>query len=48
MAGKRKKQQCEQFSTRLALVKVQTEQTKGRDRTVLQEKTKYWQEVKSE
>ncbi len=48
MTGKRKKQQCKQFSTRLALVKVQTEQMRGRDRTMLQKKTKYWQEVNSE
>ena len=48
MLGNRKRQQRKQFSMALALGKVQTEQMKGRDKTMLQKKTKYRQEVKSE
>ena len=48
MAGKRKRLQRKQISTWLALGKVQTEQMKGRDKTMLQKKTEYWQEVNSE
>ena len=48
MVGKRKKQQHKQFGTVLVSDKVQTEQMKGRDKTMLQKKTEYWQEVKSE
>ena len=48
MAGKRKRLQRKQLITVFALGKVQTEQMKGRDKTMLQEKTEYWQEVDSE
>ena len=48
MTGKRKRQQRKQFGTKLVLGKVQTEQMKGRDKTMLQKKTEYWQEVNSE
>lgn len=48
MIGKRKRLQRKQFGTVLALGKVQTEQAKGRDKTMLQKKNGYWQEVKSE
>ena len=48
MIAKRKRLQRKQLGTVLALGKVQTEQAKGRDRTMLQEKTKYWREVNSE
>ncbi len=48
MTGKRKRLQCKQLRTRLALGKLQTEQMKGRDKTMLQKKTEYWQEVDSE
>lgn len=48
MLGKRKRRRCKQLSTGLVLGKVQTEQLKGRDKTMLQKKTEYWQEVKSE
>ena len=48
MIGKRQRQQHKQFSTRLALGKLQTEQMKGRDKTMLQKKTEYQQEVNSE
>ena len=48
MLGKRKRLQRKQLSTRLMLGKVETEQTKGRDKTMLQKKTEYRQEVKSE
>ena len=48
MVGKRIKRQRKQLSMVLALDRTKTEQKKGRDRTMLQEKTKYWQEVISE
>ncbi|MBQ8000997.1 MAG: hypothetical protein IJ298_07365 [Ruminococcus sp.] len=48
MTSERKWQQCKQFSARLALEMVKTEQKKGRDKTMLQEKTEYWQEVNNE
>ena len=44
MLGKRKKQR-KHFITVFALSKVQTEQMKGRDKTMLQKKTEYRQEV---
>ena len=48
MTGKRKRQQRKQFSKGLVASKVQTEQMKGRDKTMLQKKTEYWREVKIE
>ena len=48
MLGKRKRQQRKQFNVGFALSKVQTEQMKGRDKTMLQNKTENWQEGKSE
>ncbi len=48
MTGKRKMQKHKRFSMDLVSSKVQTEQMKGRDKTMLQKKTKYRQEVKSE
>ena len=48
MTGNGKMLQRKQFSTRLVLGKVQTEQTKGCDKTMLQKKTEYQQEVNSE
>lgn len=48
MEGKRIRQQRKHFNVGFALSKVQTEQMKGRDKTMLQKKTKYRQEVKSE
>ena len=48
MEGKRKRLQCKHFSKGLVLDKVQTEQMKGRDKTMLEKKTEYWQEVNSE
>lgn len=48
MAGKRKRQQRKQFSMGLVLGKLQTEQMKGRDKTMLQKKIEYRQEVRSE
>lgn len=47
MAGKRIRQR-KQFSKALALGKVQTGQTKGRDKAMLHKKSEYWQEVNSE
>ena len=47
MVGKRKKQ-CKHFKTVFALGKLKTEQMKGRDKTMLQKKTEYWQEANSE
>ena len=47
MTGKRKRLQHKQLSKRLALDKVQTEHMKGRDKTMLQKKTEYQQEVNS-
>ena len=48
MVGKMKRQQRKQLGTVFALGKVQTEQMKGRDKTMLHKKTEYWQEVKGE
>lgn len=48
MVDKRKRQQHKQFRTVLALSRAKAEQTKGRDKTMLQKKIEYWQEVKSE
>ena len=48
MTGNRKRQQRNQLCMVFAFGKVQTEQMKGRDKTMLQKKTEYWQEVKSE
>jgi len=48
MAGKRKRLQRKQLDILFALGKVQTEQMKGRDKTMSQKKTEYRQEVKSE
>lgn len=48
MVGKRKRQQRKKFSKVFALSKVQTEQTKGRDITMLQKKIEYRQEVNGE
>ena len=48
MKVKRKRQQRKQLRMVFALGKVKTEQMKGRDKTMLQTKTEYWQEVKSE
>ena len=48
MEGKRKRSQRKHFSKGLALNQVQTERMKGRDKTMLQKKTEYWQEVNSE
>lgn len=48
MSGNRNMLQRKQFSTVFALSKVQTEQMKGRDKTMLQKKTEYQQEVNSE
>ena len=47
MVGKRKRQQRKQLSMVLALGGAKTEQVKGRDKTMLQKKTEYWQEVNS-
>ena len=47
MSGNGKMLQRKQFSTMFALGKVQTEQMKGRDKTMLQKKAEYWQEVNS-
>lgn len=48
MVGKRQWQQRKQFSTVFVLERAKTEQLKGRDKTMLQKKTEYQQEVKSE
>ncbi|MBQ3202650.1 MAG: hypothetical protein IJB36_03305 [Clostridia bacterium] len=48
MLGKRKRQQRKHFNIVFALEKAKTEQMKGRDKTMLQKKTEYRQEVKSE
>ena len=48
MKVKRKRQPRKHLKTVFALGKVQTEQLKGRDKTMLQKKAKYRQEVKSE
>ena len=47
MTGKRKRLQRKQFGIAFAL-EWATEQMKGRDKTMLQKKTEYWQEVKGE
>ncbi len=47
MADKRKRLQRKQLDILFALGKVQTEQMKGRDKTMLQKKTEYWREVSS-
>ena len=48
MLGKRKRLQRTQLGTMFALSKAKTEQMKGRDKTMLQKKTEYWQEVNGE
>lgn len=48
MLGNRKRHQRKQLSMELALGRAKTEQVKGRDKTMLQKKTEYRQEVKSE
>ena len=48
MESKRKRLQCKQISMVFVLGKVQTKQMKGRDKTMLQKKAKYQQEVDSE
>ncbi len=48
MRGKSKRLQRKQLDMLFALGRVQTEQMKGRDKTMLQKKTKYRQEVNSE
>ena len=48
MSGKRQRQQRKQLSTVLTLGRAKIEQMKGRDKTMLQKKAKYRQEVKSE
>lgn len=45
MIVKRKRHQRKHFYSAFVLGKVQTEQMKGRDKTMLQKKTEYWQEV---
>ena len=47
MVGKRKRQR-KHFNKVFVLGRAKTEQMKGRDKTMLQKKTEYWQEVKSE
>lgn len=47
MLVNRKRLQRKQISIWLVLGKVQTEQMKGCDKTMLQKKTEYWQEVNS-
>ena len=48
MTSKRKRQKHKNFGTNLVLGKVQTEQMKGRDRSMLQKKNEHQQEVNSE
>ena len=48
MLVKRKRLQHRHINTVFALGKAKTEQMKGRDKTMLQKKTKYRQEVNSE
>ena len=48
MAGERKRQQRKHFNTMLALGRAKTEQMKGRDKTMLQKKTEYRQEMNGE
>ena len=48
MTGKRNRLQRKQLNMVFALGKVQTEQMKGRDKSMLPKKIEYWQEVISE
>lgn len=48
MAGKRKRKRRRQSSMLLALGGPKTKQMKGRDKTMLQKRTEYRQEVNSE
>ncbi len=48
MSGKRQRQQCKQLSTVLTLGRAKIEQTKGRDKTMLQKETEYRQGVSGE
>ena len=48
MVGKRIRQQRKHFNIVFALERAKTEQMKGRDKTMLQKKTEYQQEVNSE
>ncbi len=48
MVSKRKRQQRNHLKTVFALERAKAEQMKGRDEIMLQKKTEYWQEVKSE
>lgn len=48
MVGKKKRQQHGYFNTMFVLGKAKAEQTKGRDKTMLQKKMEYWQEVSDE
>lgn len=48
MEVKRKRLQRKHFNKLFVLGRAKTEQTKGRDKTMLQKKTEYWQEVNSE
>lgn len=48
MIGKRKGQQRNYLNTVFALGSAKTEQMKGRDKTMLQKETEYWQEVNNE
>ncbi len=48
MKGKRKRQQHRHINTVFALGKANTEQMRERDKTMLQKKTEYWQEVSDE
>ena len=48
MVGKRKRRQRNYLNTVFALDRAKTEQLKGRDKTMLQKKTEYWQEVNNE
>ena len=48
MKVKRKRQPCKHLKTVFAFGKVQTEQTKGRDKTMLQKKTENRQAVSGE
>lgn len=48
MVGKRQRQQRKQFNTVFVLERTKTEQMKGRNKTMLQKKTEYRQEVNSE
>ena len=48
MKVKRKRQQRNYLNTGFVLAKAKTVQMKGRDKTMLQKKTEYWQEVNGE